>query len=107
MATQSPIVFTQGNTQDIRLFNVQDVDSGQFWTAAVAAATLYDQNGNATMVQDVSLLYQAGTNGNYIGTVTTDFSMPIGGGYTLQIDASQNGASLHLELPAIVKARTS
>lgn len=107
MAIQRPVIFTQDNTQDIKVFNLQDIDSGQFWNVATATATLWDENGNKTMVQNVLLAYIPGSSGNYSGTVTTDFSMPIGGGYTLIIDATQNAAKFHLELPAEVVARTS
>lgn len=107
MAVQSPAQITQGNTQDINLYGLQDIDTLIFWDAAVATANLYDQNGNLTMVQNVTLTYLAGTLGNYQGTITTDFSMCVGGGYTLKIDAAQGGAILHLELPAVVIVRTS
>lgn len=108
MSIQNPIIITQGNTQDIKVYNLQDIDSGQFWNAATAQATLMDEYGNVVpSIDNVTLNYVAGSNGNYSGSVTTDFSMPIGGGYTLIIDATQNGARFHLELPAQVVARTS
>jgi hypothetical protein len=66
MAVARPVIFTQGNTQDIKLYNLQDVDTMQFWNAATASAVLVDQNGNPTMVNNVTLNYQIGSNGNYL-----------------------------------------
>lgn len=107
MPARAKVQFTQDNTQDIKLFNLQDIVTGQYWDAATASATLYDENGNATEVSSVTLNYVTASAGNYVGTVTTTFAMPVGGGYTLKIDATQGGNKFHLELPAEVIQRTS
>jgi len=107
MAIQKPVVITQGNTQDLRIYNLQDTVTLVFWNTASASANMYDQYGNLTEVQGVVLGYDGGGTGNYVGTVTTTFVMAIGGGYIMKIDAVQSGARFHMELPAVVIARTS
>ena len=106
MAVPSQVVFTQGNTQDIRIYGLQDIRTGLFWNAATASGALFDQNGNATEVL-VALTYQTSSTGNYFGSVTTDFNLDIGGGYVLKLDATQGGSKFHMELPARVIARVS
>ena len=110
MSVPLKVYFTQGNTQDINVYGLQDIDTLVFWSIPSASGNLYDPNGNLTMVQNVSLAY-LGSLGNYRGIVTTDFSMPIGSGYTLKIDAEDTNqtpvAKFHMELPAEVIIRTS
>lgn len=98
----------QGNTQDMKLFGLQDIDTGTFWNAAVATGTLYDANGNAVSgCTGVSLIYQNGTNGNYVGTFgDANFMPPLGTEYTLQLDADQGAAHFRVRLPARVLERT-
>lgn len=107
MPVPSKVIFTQGNTQDIKLIGLQDKDTLLFLNAAVASGSLVDQLGNPTEIYGVPLIYQPGSLGVYVGTFTTDFAMPVGSGYTLLIDATQGGAKFHLELPAEVQIRSS
>lgn len=108
MSVPLKVYFTQGNTQDINLYGLQDIDTLVFWSIPSASGNLYDSNGNLTMVQNVALAYM-GSLGNYRGIVTTDFSMSVGGGYTLKIDAVDANqspvAKFHIELPAEVIIR--
>lgn len=100
------LVMYQDNTQEIKLFGLHDGDTGAFWTTAVVAATLVDQNG--TQVQgciSIPLNYQATSNGNYFGTVQSTFAPDIGDGYVLIVDGDQGAVHLHLEIPTEVKAR--
>ena len=99
-------ILYQTNTQEIKLFGVHDGDTGDFWTSAVIQATLQDQNGaQVAGCINVSLVYQAGSNGNYFGTVQQDFSPPIGDGYVLIVDGDEGAVHLHLEVPVEVQAR--
>lgn len=110
MAVPLKVYFTQGNTQDINLFGLQDIDTLVFWSVPAASGNLYDPNGNLTMIQGVTLSY-LGQMGNYRGVVTTDFSMPVANGYTLKIDAEDVNqdpvAKFHMEIPAEVIIRSS
>jgi hypothetical protein len=107
MSIPQKVTIWLSNTQDLKLFGLQDIDTLLFWDAAVVSGTLIDENGNVTMIQNVPLAYVPGTNGNYVGVVTTDDSLVVGGGYRLVLDAVQGAARYHLELPAEVKVRAS
>ena len=108
MAVASKVYITQNNTQDIKLFGLMDQDSGLFWTAATATANLYDQNGNLVQeVSNVPLNYIPNSLGNYLGTVTTDDSIAVGGGYRLVIEAAQGGSLYHIEVPCEVIVRVN
>lgn len=107
MAVPAQVSITQGNTQDIKVYGLQDIDTLQFWNAASASANLIDQSGNPTMVQGVILNYVADSLGNYSGEITTDYTLLVGGGYTLIIDASEGGAVFHIEIPARVIVRVN
>ena len=107
MTVPAQILISQGNTQTIYVYGLLDNVTLAYWDAATASASLFDQNGNPTEVVGVSLGYQAGSNGNYVGTVTTTFAMAIGSGYIFKISATQGGKNFYIELPAQVIARTS
>lgn len=108
-ATRSKIIFYQGNTQDIKAYGIQDVDTGLFWNAASILASLVDDQGNPIAeCTNVVLLYQSGTNGNYVGTFgDANFQPGIGTGYSLIIDGDQGSAHIHLEIPVEIRLRQS
>lgn len=98
------VIFVQGNTQDVNLDGLQDIDTLVFWTAATATGQLVDQNG--TVVIQPFILNNTGSGtGSYLGTITTDFSVSVGEGYVLVLDAQQSGVVFHLELPAAMTIR--
>jgi len=101
-----PLIMTQDNTQTIKLFGLHDADTGVFWTLGVLSATLVDQNGtNVPGCIGIAMLYQSASNGDYFGTVESDFAPAIGDGYVLIVDGDQGAVHLHLEIPTEVQAR--
>jgi hypothetical protein len=102
-------VLYQGNTQAMSVFGLQDAISSTYLNSATLTATLVDQNGiQISECIDVPLNYVAGSNGNYEGSFgDANFVPPVGTGYTLIIDGSQNGSTIHLELLVEIKVRNS
>jgi hypothetical protein len=95
-----------GNTQLINITGLQDQASGLYLDAATISATLYDRLGNQDgVLNNISLGYLPGTNGNYQGTVPAGFNATIGTGYSLVITAAQSGIQSKWTIPAQVKAR--
>ena len=109
MATRAKIILYVGNTQDIKAYGIQDVDTGLFWNSAIITATLVDDQGNEiTECTDVNLVYQSGSNGNYVGTFgDANFNPAPGTGYSMIIDGDQGASHIHLEIPVEIRLRTS
>jgi hypothetical protein len=111
MATPNIIYLYPDNTQVIEIEGLQDSVSGDFLDAAAVAATLFDDHGNADPVlNNIDMVYQAGTNGVYIGIVPATFqiALPVPqSGYSLQITATQGSAQAQWTIPVHVRARTS
>lgn len=105
MTVPSLVTITQNNTQDIKIYGLQDADTLVFWNAAVASASLIDPFGNATIITGLPLIYTGDSLGDYVGVVTTDGSLAVGTGYRLVLDAYQGGSRFHQELPAQVVVR--
>lgn len=102
-----------GNTQVLNIVGLTDVTTGFYLDAANVFATLLDQYGNEDPVlDDIQLLYQAGSNGNYQGTVPGTFAPPAFtgssplGGYQLQIAAEQAGVEALWTIPVILQLRS-
>lgn len=107
MSVPLQVYITQGNTQDLKLIGLQDIDTLVFWNAATASASLYDRWGNPTVLTGIMLTYIPGSLGQYVGTFTVGYDLPVGSGYTLKLDAAEGGAAFHLELFAEVIVRSS
>jgi hypothetical protein len=94
------------NTQVINVTGLQDQVSGNYLDAATVSATLYDRLGNPdSVLTDITLVYLAGTQGNYQGTVPFAFNAADGGGYNLVITADQGGVQAQWTIPVVVRPR--
>jgi hypothetical protein len=102
----SVVYLYPGNTEIVRITELQDQLSGQFLQNANVFATLFDRRGNQDHVfQNIQLQYVAGTDGTYQGQVSGDFNASLGGGYTLVLNVEQAGIKAKYSIPAIVQLR--
>lgn len=109
-AVPAKLILYQDNTQQIRLYGLQDVTQTPpaFVSTATITASLEDEDGNPVAnLQGITLTYQSGSNGNYFGTITANFEPPIATQYKLVIDGDNNGNHLHIEIPTEVRARNN
>lgn len=108
-ATPAKLILYAGNTQAIELNGLQDALSLDYLNAATITATLVDDQGNQVPgCVNISLAYQASTNGNYVGTFgDTNFQPVDGTGYTLIITGSQDGGYIQLNMLVEVQNRQS
>lgn len=97
------------NDQYLEVDGLADAVSGVFDPNATFTANLYDLTGAVvpTFTGPVTLNYVAASNGIYRGVVTNTFNPPIGGGYTMKLDAVDGTTKLHIEIPVVVLVRTS
>lgn len=80
--------------------------TGAYSNAATVTATLYDSAGSAvSSFTSINMVYLAGTNGNYRGTVSQTFNPSPSTEYILKIDGTESGADIHIEIPCTVKVR--
>jgi len=96
------------NTQVITITELQDQQTGEFLIDANVTATLIDRRGIPDPVlRDITLAFVAGTDATYQGQVPDTFNAKLGGGYTLQITATQAGVQAFYSIPVIVQLRTN
>lgn len=106
-AVPAKLVLYQDNTQQIRVFGLQDQTTGSFITTATMTATLIDKDRNQVAgLIAIPLTFQPGSNGNYFGLVGPDFSPTVGTDYTLVLEGDNGGSHLHIEILAEVAVRT-
>lgn len=109
-ATPSKILLYAGNTQALLVQGLQDASQLPnivFLDAASVTATLVDDDGNQIPgCIGVTLNYQAGSNGNYLGIFgDVNFQPPEGTGYTLLVDATESGSYGHWDFLVEIVAR--
>ena len=104
----SVVYFTPQNTQVIELDGLQDSESLAFVNDAAVSGTLIDDRGNPDPVfNNIPMLYQNATNGNYVGTVPDTFNALLGSGYRFVIQATAAGVEALWTIPAGVRYRTN
>lgn len=109
-AVPAKLILYQDNTQQIRLYGLQDVSVSPpvFITTATITASLEDEDGNpVSNLQAIPLVFQTNSNGNYFGLVTSAFSAPVATNYKLIIDGDNSGSHLHMEILTEVRARNT
>lgn len=101
------------NTQVVEIDGLQDVIAQVYLNSATVSATLFDQRGVADPVlNEISMGYVAGTNGNYRGIVPESFSPPAWtgqaslSGYSLLLTADQAGVQAQFTIPVILRTRS-
>lgn len=84
----------QNNDQWIELSGLSDgLEPTTFFNAATVKATLRDStNSVVSGINELTLTYVPASNGIYRGLVEDSFAAPLGGGYTLQINAIEGTA---------------
>lgn len=106
-AVPAKLLLYQDNTQRVKVFGLRD-DSGAFLNDSVMEATLLDINRTEVPgCIGISMAYVPDTNGNYVGTVTSDFKPPVGSDYTMIIEGDEGDSHLHMELPTEVRVRVN
>ena len=94
------------NTQLVEVTELKDKGNGQFLTGATVTATLFDDRGNPDSVfNNIALVYQAGSDATYQGSVPDTFNPDLGDGYTVVITALEAGVQGKWSIPAVVKLR--
>ncbi len=104
----TPIVLLQQTTQTLQ-FGGLKVRNGAYINDATVAVTLYDEEGSIRPELNASAMgHVGGSNGCYAVTLAgASFNPPEGYSYSLVLNAASGGGNtLHLELPAIVRAPT-
>lgn len=84
-----------GNTFDVSLVGLRDERTESAINDATVTATLFDSAGDEVAgAVDVSLSYEAGTQGVYVGTIPHTIELVAGRQYILQVTASAGDAQL-------------
>lgn len=105
-AVPAKLVLYQDNTQQIQVYGLQDITSGNFVSTATLTATLLDKDRNQVSgLIGVNLTYQPGSNGNYFGIVGLTFSPVCGTDYVLVLEGDNSGSHLHIEITTEVRVR--
>lgn len=105
-AVPARLVLYQDNTQQVRVFGLQDITTGNYITTATMSATLLDKDRKQVPgLIGIAMNFQATSNGDYFGIVTSDFKPPVATDYTLILEADDGGSHLHIEIPTEVRVR--
>lgn len=100
------IIF-QANTLVLTIVGLMDVRTNAFIVGATCKATLVDSNGNPDSVfQNIALIDVPGIPGNYQGS-TPPTQAGTGIGYTLVLDVTYSGSTMHESIPCEIKQRSS
>ena len=101
------IVLYQDNTQDLSIYGLVDA-AGVFVNNAVLTATLLDSMRNADSVLNATtFVFVTGSNGDYVATVSGNFSPSVGTEYTTVIDGDAGSSHIHLEICTEIRVRQS
>lgn len=109
MAIPASLILYQVNDQFIEVSGlVSSLDAADFFNAASVKATLRDSEGNVvTGIDNLTLSYVPSSNGIYRGQVPETVSPALGGGYVLQISATEGTATGNWFVKCKVKIRRS
>jgi hypothetical protein len=100
-------VLAVGSDNLVRLDALTNASTGAFVNNAVVTFTLKDASGSV-LVSAVSMPYVAGSNGRYEGVLTVAMATLVAETlYTVEITATQSGATLFRRLPCIAKYRSA
>lgn len=114
MAIPDKLIFYQDNDQVVKITELHNgLDESEFFTSAIVTATLRDSAGNdVTGLIDLPLTYVPDpgddpnwVEGTYQGLVEQTFAPPLGGGYILQITATQGSTVGNWFIKSSVKVR--
>lgn len=105
IATRSKIIVYQGNTQVLVVNGLEDDITGDFLNNFTVNGTIINDQGNPVAI-GIVFTYVAGSNGNYQAIWgDNNFYPPVGTGYTLLLDGTDNSSFIHVELIVEVQPR--
>lgn len=106
-ATPSKFILYQSNSQVLQFQALQDYLTQAYLNTATILGTLIDPNGvPVPECIEVPFVYVPASNGNYNAVFGDEnFIPPLGPGYTLVVDASENNSFGHWEFKVEIQAR--
>jgi len=107
MALDNKYIFYKKNDQYFEWNGLKDGLTLAFENTATVVGTLKDSSGTAVAgFTTITFNYVAASSGLYRGQIEETFDPPLGGGYTLHMDATVGTKKGHWEKPVEIKTRT-
>lgn len=95
----------RGNTQYV-LARINNTLTYEYFNAATVTANVKAPDGSS-VTGNVSMAYRAGSNGEYLASISSGLALTDGVTYTLHIDATQDGVVGHWEIPILARTRNT